>query len=63
MKNASQTLHVSGQLGINPITGKLVDGGIVEEFKQIMENVNAIITESGGTLEYVKESAQNYHIN
>ena len=56
-------MHISGQLGINPKTGKLVDGGIVEEFEQIMENVKAIISESGGTLEYVKESAQNYHIN
>ena len=56
-------MHVSGQLGINPKTGKLVDGGIVKEFEQIMENVNAIISETGGTLEYVKDSAQKYHLN
>eukprot|EP00093_Oithona_nana_P009773 09773.XXX_567688_568082_1 [CDS] Oithona nana genome sequencing. len=53
VKNSSKTLHVSGQLGINPQTGNLVDGGIIEEFKQIMKNVTAIINESGMVLENV----------
>jgi len=34
---------VSGQLGINPSTLKLVKGGIEEEAKQAMENLNQIL--------------------
>ncbi len=41
------TLYVSGQIGINPLTGKLVEGGIKAQTKQIMENMGMILKEAG----------------
>ncbi len=41
------TLYVSGQIGINPITGKLVEGGIKEQTQQIMKNLGMILKEVG----------------
>ena len=44
------TLYVSGQIGINPVTGKLIDVGIKAQTRQIMENIGMILKEAG--LEY-----------
>ncbi len=41
------TLYVSGQIPINPKTGKLTDGGIEEQTRQVMENIGAILKEAG----------------
>ncbi|PKP35187.1 MAG: reactive intermediate/imine deaminase [Bacteroidetes bacterium HGW-Bacteroidetes-17] len=41
------TLYVSGQIGINPADGKLVEGGIKAQTKQIMENIGMILKEAG----------------
>ncbi len=41
------TLYVSGQIGINPVTGKLVEGGIKAQTQQIMENIGMILKEAG----------------
>lgn len=41
------TLYVSGQIGINPSTGKLVEGGIKAQTQQIMENIGEILKEAG----------------
>ena len=35
--------HLSAQLPINPLTGKIVDGGIKEQSKQCFENIKAIV--------------------
>ena len=48
VKNASKTIHISGQLGIDVTTGKLVEGGIEAEFEQIMQNIKAILTQAEG---------------
>ncbi len=40
-------LFVSGQIPLNPETGKLVEGGIVEQTRQVMENIKAILNEAG----------------
>lgn len=40
-------LYVSGQLGIDPGTGKMVEGGVVEQTKRAFENVRAILGEAG----------------
>lgn len=37
------TLYISGQLGIHPATGKLVEGGTAGQAKQALENVMAIL--------------------
>lgn len=40
-------LYISGQLGINPETNQLVDGGIKEQTLQVLKNVQTIIHEAG----------------
>ncbi|OFY83595.1 MAG: reactive intermediate/imine deaminase [Bacteroidetes bacterium RIFCSPLOWO2_12_FULL_35_15] len=41
------TLYVSGQVGKNAASGELILGDIKSETKQVMENVQAILTEAG----------------
>jgi len=40
-------LFISGQIPIDPSTGKIVEGGIKEQTKQVMENIGAILHEAG----------------
>ena len=42
---AGDTLYVSGQIAIDPYTGKLVEGGAAEQTKRVMENIRAILKE------------------
>ena len=44
---ANGTLYISGQIPLNPTTGKLVEGGITEQTEQVMQNISAILTEAG----------------
>lgn len=41
------TLFVSGQVPLNPVTMKLVEGGIKEQTLQVMENIGAILKAAG----------------
>lgn len=43
----------SGQLGIDPKSGELVPGGIQKETQQALENLKAILEESGSSLNLV----------
>jgi 2-iminobutanoate/2-iminopropanoate deaminase len=36
-------LYISGQIAIDPATGKLVDGGISSQTEQVMKNIGAIL--------------------
>jgi 2-iminobutanoate/2-iminopropanoate deaminase len=49
-------LFVSGQLGIDPATGKMVEGGITEQTEQIFRNINAILSAAGYTFNDVLKS-------
>jgi 2-iminobutanoate/2-iminopropanoate deaminase len=40
-------LFVSGQIPIDPQTGKVVEGGIEEQTEQVMKNIGAILTAAG----------------
>jgi len=51
------TLYISGQIPIDPVTGKLVEGDIQAETKQSMENLKAILEEAGMTFEHVIKSS------
>jgi 2-iminobutanoate/2-iminopropanoate deaminase len=44
---ANGTLYVSGQIPIDPETGKLTDGGITEQTHQVFRNIGAILSEAG----------------
>jgi len=50
---AGNTLYISGQIPIDPISGTLVTGGIEKETRQSMENLKAILNEAGSTFEQV----------
>jgi len=49
-------LFISGQIPINPETGKMAEGGITEQTEQVMKNIGAILTEAGYTFDNVVKS-------
>lgn len=44
---ANGFLFTSGQIPIIPETGEIIAGGIKEQAKQVMKNLNAIFEEAG----------------
>ena len=50
---AGNQLFVSGQLGIDPATGNLIEGGIAAETRQVLANIQAILAASGFSLQDV----------
>jgi 2-iminobutanoate/2-iminopropanoate deaminase len=40
-------LFTAGQVGFDPATGELVDGGIAEQTERVLQNVSAILEASG----------------
>ncbi len=48
---ANGFLFVSGQIGLNPSTRKLVEGGTEAEAVQIMENIRAVLAAGGAKME------------
>ncbi len=50
-------LYTSGQIAINPKTGKLLTDSIQAETELVMENLKAILTEAGMTFENVLKSS------
>lgn len=41
------TLYVSGQIPVNPATGKIVEGDVKAQAEQVFANINAILTAAG----------------
>lgn len=41
-----ETLYMSGQIGIDPATGKIVDESVGGQTRQIFENIKAILAEA-----------------
>lgn len=50
---AGNLIFISGQIGIDPATGKLVDGGIREQARRALENLKAILEASGCSMDDV----------
>lgn len=46
-------IFLSGQVGLDPETMKLVDGGVEAQTKQIFKNIKAVLVEAGATLQNV----------
>jgi 2-iminobutanoate/2-iminopropanoate deaminase len=44
---ANGMLFISGQIPIDPGTGKMIEGGISEQTEQVMKNIGAILKEAG----------------
>lgn len=51
--SANGMLYVSGQIPIIPATGALESGDIKAETKQVMENLQAVLTEAGINFDHV----------
>lgn len=49
-------LFVSGQIPLNPQTGKLIEGGIAEQTEQVFVNISAILAEAGYSFSDVVKS-------
>lgn len=47
---AGDWLYCSGQLPIDPATGEIVQGGVAEQTRQIIENLKAVCEEAGTSL-------------
>lgn len=41
------TLYISGQVPLDPKTGKMVEGGVKEQTEQVMKNIEAILIAAG----------------
>lgn len=46
-------VYTSGQLGLNPATGILVEGGVQAQTRQALEHVKSVLEAAGTTLENV----------
>lgn len=46
-------IFLSGQLGIDPQTQKLVDGGVEAQARQIFQNIRAVLVEAGADLSHI----------
>jgi 2-iminobutanoate/2-iminopropanoate deaminase len=46
-------LFLSGKIGTVPETGQLIEGGILPESRQVMDNIKATLEELGSSLENV----------
>jgi len=46
-------LFTSGQIAIDPATGKLIDGDISAQTKQVLENLKAVLEGGGSSLNQV----------
>jgi 2-iminobutanoate/2-iminopropanoate deaminase len=53
---AGDAVWVAGQLGLDPATGKMVEGGIEGETRQALENVRAILSAADLGLEDVVQT-------
>jgi len=43
----NRTLYISGQIGIDPKTGKIVEGDIKDQTRQVLKNIEAILQAAG----------------
>lgn len=46
---AGNTVYLSGQLGIDPSTGKLAEGGVSGQVRQALKNIQALLTSLNAT--------------
>jgi len=54
---ANNTLYLSGQIGLNPATMELVEGGIMEETDQVMQNLKSVLEAAEMNFENVVKSS------
>jgi len=67
---ANGFVFVCGSVGVDPKTGQVVSGGLVEQTKRAIENMKAILEASGSSLEkvvkttvYLKDAGSGKEMN
>ncbi|MEE9153790.1 MAG: RidA family protein [candidate division NC10 bacterium] len=50
---ADRFLFSAGQIGLDPATGKLVEGGIGAQTRRVLENLMAVVEAAGGSFNHV----------
>jgi 2-iminobutanoate/2-iminopropanoate deaminase len=45
--STGQLLFVSGQVALDPATGNIVEGGIAEQTRRVLDNIGALLTAGG----------------
>jgi len=50
---ASGWIWVSGQIGIDPGSGRMVEGGVEDEARQVLQNLSAVLEAAGSGLDRV----------
>ena len=50
------TLYLAGQIGLDPTSGKLVDGGIEKQTDRVMKNLQAVLDAAGYTFDNVVQT-------
>lgn len=54
---SGQMLFIAGQIPLNPQSGNIVEGGITAQTKQVMSNIEAILTEAEATWDNVVKTS------
>lgn len=54
-------LFISGQIAIDPATGKLVEGGIKEQTERVISNIKAILEKAGYSMSDIVKSTCLLH--
>ena len=55
-------VYCSGQIPLDPQTGNIVEGGITEQTRRVMENLNAVLQAAGSSMNQVVK-ATVFHTN
>lgn len=50
---AGGVVYISGQLGLDPVTGDFVEGDVQAETRQVLTNLGAVLQEAGSSFEKV----------
>jgi 2-iminobutanoate/2-iminopropanoate deaminase len=58
---AESLIFVSGQIALDPKTGDRISGGIVQETRQVIENIKAILEVAGSGLDKVLKTTVFLH--
>ena len=51
--HAGEWVFCSGQVAIDPATGTLIKGGVADETARVLDNLKAVLTEAGSSLDQV----------
>jgi 2-iminobutanoate/2-iminopropanoate deaminase len=54
-------IFISGQIALDPKTGDRVHGGVVQETRQVFENLKAVLDAAGSSLEKVVKTTVFLH--